>query len=408
MRILYECDLAGSKFHGMAYRIFQFSKEFIKRGHEVMIVAASFSHLRIINPNVKKNITDEIVDGIKYRWLKTPSYYGNGAGRIYHMLVYNYRLWSNAKRIIKDFHPDVVIASGVTPLDFIGCNKIANIAKAKKLIEVGDLWPLTPMELAGYSKFHPYILFMQWAENYAYKNADAVISLLPCAKEYMVAHGLSENKFHYIPNGIVLDDWQHQKPIPSRYKDILEKLKHDMKMLVCYSGNHGVANSLTYIIDAVASLVNENIVLILIGNGQEKNNLIDYVNNKGIKNVYFFDPITKSSIPAFLTYMDILFIGLIKQPLFRFGISPNKIYDYMMSAKPIIQSIDAGNNIVKEANCGIYVEPENSFALAEAIMRLQSMTKEELKILGENGYRFVNKNHNYDTLTDHFIKTINN
>ena len=83
--------------------------------------------------------------------------------------------------------------------------------------------------------------------------------------------------------------------------------------------------------------------------------------------------------------MDVLYIGLQKQSLFRFGISPNKMFDYMMAAKPIIQAIDAGNNLVGEADCGIDVEPDNVGEISKAILALKSMPEEERRRLGENG-----------------------
>lgn len=98
MRILYESDLAGSKYHGMAYRIYQFSREFVERGHEVMIVAASYSHVRRINPIVNNELTDEQIDGINYKWIKTPKYHGNGVGRVVHMFLYNLKLWLYTKK----------------------------------------------------------------------------------------------------------------------------------------------------------------------------------------------------------------------------------------------------------------------------------------------------------------------
>ena len=87
--------------------------------------------------------------------------------------------------------------------------------------------------------------------------------------------------------------------------------------------------------------------------------------------------------------MDVLYIGLQKQSLFRFGISPNKMFDYMMAAKPIIQAIDAGNNLVREADCGIDVEPDNVSEISKAILALKSMSEEERRKLGENGKKFV-------------------
>jgi hypothetical protein len=96
-----------------------------------MIVGASYSHVRRENPIVKDIITKENINGIEYRWIKTPKYQGNGLDRVMHMIIYNFRLWKNAKKIADEFKPDIVIAAGVTPLDFIGCYRIAQKANAK-------------------------------------------------------------------------------------------------------------------------------------------------------------------------------------------------------------------------------------------------------------------------------------
>ena len=263
MKILYESDLAGSKNHGMAYRIYQFSKEFVESGHEVMIVAASYSHVRRVNPCVKKNLTDEIIDGIKYKWIKTPKYSGNGLRRVIHMLLYNFKLCFFAKKIARDFRPDVVIASGVTPLDFIGCYRIARKAKAKIVLEVGDLWPLTPIELGGYSSKHPFIRFMQKAEDYAYQNTDNVISLLPCAKDYMVGHGLSPEKFYFIPNGIVVQDWKQTQDLPLEHQDVIRQIQNRGKFMVGYAGTHSISNALYTLLEAALKLKNKDEYLLL-------------------------------------------------------------------------------------------------------------------------------------------------
>lgn len=406
MRILYESDLAGSKYHGMAYRIYQFSQAFVEAGHEVMIVAASYSHARHTNPKVDKHITDEFIDGIKYKWIKTPSYKNNGIRRVLHMFSYNFYLWFYAKKIAKEFRPDVVIASGVTPLDFIGCRRIAKYANAKISLEVGDLWPLSPIELGGYSPRHPFIQIMQWAENYSYKHTDQVISLLPCVKDYMMMHGLKPGKFNYIPNGIIVSEWDESKSLPQEIQDIFSKLKREKKFIIGYAGAHGQANSLQTIIDAVSKLKEQNVVLILIGTGQEKEKLIDYTVKHLIENVFFLPAQKKELIPACLKSMDVLYIGLQKQPLFRFGISPNKMFDYMMASKPIIQAIEAGNNLVQEANCGLYAEPENINEIVQAILKLKQISQGEREQMGKNGREYVLKNHSYNKLTERYLDII--
>lgn len=406
MRILYESDLAGSKHHGMAYRIYQFASEFIKEGHEVMIVAASYSHVRRINPSVTKSITDENIDGIHYKWLKTPSYKGNGVGRVIHMFFYNFKLWKNAKKIAREFKPDIVISSGVTPLDFIGCNKIAKKSEAKILLEVGDLWPLTPIELGGYSKNHPFIKIMQWAENYSLRNTDGVISLLPCAENYMVEHGLKPNRFHYIPNGIISKDWECPSEIPEEHSLQINKLREDNRFIIGYAGTFSISNSLYTLLDVAKKFIASDIVFLLVGNGPIKEDLGNYITENKLDNVIILPPIPKPSIPSLLEKMDILYTGFQKQSLYRFGISPNKLYDYMMAGKPIIQAIEAGNNPVKDAMCGIAVEPDNVNAIVTAIKKLKNKTEKELNIMGQNGQQYILKYHTYDVLTQKYLEII--
>lgn len=156
----------------------------------------------------------------------------------------------------------------------------------------------------------------------------------------------------------------------------------------------------------MAGLKSQDVVLILIGTGQEKEKLVSYTLKHGIDNVYFFPAQEKELIPACLKQMDVLYIGLQKQPLFRFGISPNKMFDYMMASKPIIQAIDAGNNLVQEANCGLYAEPENVEAIAQAILKLKMMSTQEREELGRNGHEYVLQNHAYNKLTERYLDLI--
>lgn len=403
MNILIEMDLAGSKYHGMAFRCYQFAVEFLKRGHQVMIVAASYSHVRFKNPTVKNEITNEVIDGIIYKWIKTPQYKGNGLKRVFHMLVYNIKLFIYSNKIAKEFNPNIVISSGVTPFEIFGCRRIAQKSRAKLIYEVGDLWPLTPKELGGFSKWHPFIMAMQYAENFAYKNCDATVSLLPCAENYMSQHGLAKGKFNCIPNGIVIDDWKDNPDLSEPHNTLLRKLRDEKKIIIGYAGAHGIANSLYSAIDAVAGLESSNCSFVMVGSGPEKRKLEEYVKSKKYNNIYFLPPVNKPLIPSLLQYMDILYIGLQRQSLFRFGISPNKLFDYMMAAKPVVQAIDAGNNIVKNAQCGFYAEPDNIDDIRSAILKLVKMKPEERNKLGENGKLYALQNHTYDVLAENYI-----
>jgi glycosyltransferase involved in cell wall biosynthesis len=272
--------------------------------------------------------------------------------------------------------------------------------------EVHDLWPLSPLELGGFSKYHPFIMIMQWAENYAYKHADFVVSLLPAALPHMVSHGLNPENFFYIPNGIIADEWNAGEKIPASHQEELNKIRSRHNFIIAYAGSHGVANSLHSFVLAGKQLTSDY-GLVLVGDGPEKAKLMELVKNEGITNVYFLPPVKKQFIPSLLAFFDALFIGLQKQSLFRFGISPNKLIDYMMAGKPVVQAIEAGNNMVREYACGIDVEPENAGAIAKGIEQIMQLSEDEKRVMGKNGRSAAVNFHDYKILCKRFIEAAN-
>ena len=406
MNILLINHYAGSKTHGMEYRPYYLAKEWVKNGHKVRIIAASYSHVISIQPVVNNIITKECIDGIEYVWVKTNSYGDNGIKRFVNMLSFVTKLLIFKRSILKSFVPDVVIASSTYPLDIFPARYYAKQFEAKLVFEVHDLWPLSPMELGGMYKLNPFIMLMQYAENFAYKHSDYVVSMLPNAVEHMIAHGMNFKKFNYIPNGINVAEWEQIISIDENIKKIIVDIKNKGHLLIGYAGAHGVANALDSVIDAMAIIKDKSVSLVLIGQGPEKSRLQERVKKLDLSNVIFIPTIKKECIPSLLNFFDILFIGLQKQPLFRFGISPNKLMDYMMAGKPVIQAIDSGNNIVGEAQCGLSVEAENPEKIANAIIKISQLSKQDLELIGKRGREFVLSNNTYEVLANKFLNVI--
>ncbi|MCF6242164.1 MAG: glycosyltransferase family 4 protein [Bacteroidales bacterium] len=406
MKILIISHYAGSPKLGMAYRPYYLAKEWIKAGHEVCILAADNSHLRNKNIYFQKDFHEQEFEKIKYIWVKTPKYKGNNIGRIFNILVFVIKSVLKAKFLSQKYKPDVVIASSTYPLDNYIAYKICKISKAKYIFEVHDLWPLSPIELGGFPKYHPFIIVMQKAEDFAYKNADSVVSMLPKTKEHMKEHGLDLSKWHHIPNGILTEEWGNSEKIPNSHKQILDKLKKEKKIIVGYAGGHAISNSLDTLINAAYLLKDNNFfTFVLVGKGSEKEKLIKQ--SKDLKNIIFLDAVSKNSIPDLLSYMDILFIGWNKSPLYRFGVSPNKIFDYMMAKKPILHAVDAGNDIVKDAKAGISIKPESPQEIVKALFKFKEMDEKEKRQMGINGFNYVIKYHDYKVLAEEFINIIN-
>jgi glycosyltransferase involved in cell wall biosynthesis len=247
----------------MEYRPFYLAREWVRAGHAVQIVAATQSHVRAVQP---EGVGEESIDGIAYRWLETPAYSGNGAGRVRNMAVFLARLWRLAPALAESFRPDVVIASSTYPMDIWVAHRIAKLTRrqgkpSQLVYEVHDLWPLSPIELGGMSPRHPFIMLCQAAEDYAYRHVDAVISMLPKVAEHMQSRGLDLRKLHIVPNGVDPDEWEHVTPLSPEDEAQFAAWRNQGEKIVGYAGAHGVANALDDLLDTAHLMRNPESVI---------------------------------------------------------------------------------------------------------------------------------------------------
>ena len=405
MNILLINHYAGSDYHGMEFRPYYMAREWVNMGHNVTILGADFSHLRKKNPQIERDFQEEIIDGITYVWVKTPQYQGNGVGRIKNISTFMYKLRLNYKKIADKYKPDAVIASSTYPLYIYPAHRIAKRCDAKLCFEIHDLWPLSPMEIGGYSEKNPAIVVLQRAEDFAFKNSDVIVSILPNADKHIKERGFSTDNFVYVPNGILVGQEKKNPPMEKTIER-LQELKKQGYFLVGYTGNHSPANVLDTMIDAGKLTTDDKIKYVLVGNGNVKKELIEYAKSNNVTNVEFLDPVLKDNMDNVLQLLDVCYISLKKQNLFNYGVSPNKLFDYMMAARPVIYAVEASNDPVKDSNCGISVPAENPQAVVEAVMKIKSLSEEEKKTMGQNGNDYVMENHMYHGLAERFLNAL--
>ena len=253
-------------------------------------------------------------------------------------------------------------------------------------------------------KYNPFVILMQLGENSAYRKSDYIVSILPCAKEYMVKHGMKAEKFVNIQNGIVLNEWEKQEKIPEKHQKILNRLKEDGNFIVGYFGGHALSNALDLLLDTAKGISIPGIKFVLVGNGVEKPQLIRRVQDERIENVIFLDPVGKASIGDLIRHFDCSYIGGLKSPLYRFGISPNKMYDAMMAGRPVICAIDAPKCPVETFECGTVIRSGKASEIQKVIEQLYSVSKDERNEMGRRGKEAVLKYYNYTTLAEQFEK----
>lgn len=387
----------GSPYHGMEHRHYYLAKEFIQQGHQVKMISGSFSHLYKTFPKTKGDFTFEEIDSIGYCWVKVPEYTSSvSISRVFNMLAFKRQL---KKLPINQLgNPDVMIVSSPSLFPIKVMYQWAKKLKTKLLFEVRDVWPLTLQELGRLSAYNPLILWMKMYERFAYRKAENIISLLPTAKEHMLKNGMQASKFIYIPNGIDLKEAANAEKLPD---DLLSQIPKN-KFIVSYVGTLGLANALDFLIAAAKELSAENkIHFLIVGDGGEKMNLKNQA--KGLNNITFIDAIPKRQVQSLLQETDLCYIGWRNEKLYRFGISANKLFDYMYAALPVLHSVNAANDPIETSNCGYSVSPENTEEIVKGIKNIYQLSPELRKEMGERGKAYVIKNHSYASLAKTYM-----
>jgi len=375
-------------------RHYTLARELIRKGHHVTIIASSFDHVtrretRLTSDEISKY---EVVEGVPFVWLRTPPYRGNTLARIWNMLVFASRVWRDACSRIND-QPDVIIGSSPHLFGALAAERLAGRYKIPFILEVRDLWPKSLVDLGNVSDHHPVVCLLERVERYLYRKARYIVTLLPSAVDHMVEKGIHREKVVWLPNGV---DFR----LVSQYRPP----KETSLLTVMYAGAHGLANGLDSILDTAAILEQDGwgdrVRFRLIGDGPEKVRLQQRATIEGIQIVRFEDPVPKNRIYGLLQEADAFIVTMRNISLYRYGISLNKIYDYLAVGRPIVFGSSAPNNPVAEACAGLTVQPENPREMAEAVKRLAAMSLSERIAMGQRGRAYVEKEHNFVRLAE--------
>jgi glycosyltransferase involved in cell wall biosynthesis len=385
-------EYAGSPYYGMEFRHYYLARELIKLGYKVTIISATYSHLFKNYPKPGK----EIIDGIEYLWLKTLNY-GNAHSkkRVLKWFIFSFKLFFLPFKLTK---PDVIIVSPMATTPVYPAWLLAKYYKAKFIFEVKDIWPQTLVEIGGYSHKHIFIKFLKKLEIFALKKSDLIISNLINYQQYLVDNNINKQSY-WISNGIDLDELQQIEPLDDKIKTQIP----NNKFIIGYTGTIGAANAIDTFLEAHKYIDNDNIIFVIVGDGQEKPKLINYYKNDKI---IFIDSIPKKQIQSLLRLFDVCYIGWRNINIYKYGISANKIFDYMYSGKPILHSYNGENDLVKIANCGITVPAEDPKAIARGIIELYNMSAESRNKLGNNGKNYVINNFSYQKLANELVNII--
>jgi glycosyltransferase involved in cell wall biosynthesis len=271
---------------------------------------------------------------------------------------------------------NVDLVWGTSPPIFQGWTAwiLARLKRAPFLFEVRDLWPEFAIAV-GVLKNSTLIKMSLWLEKFLYRHADKVVVNSPGFVDHVKSRGVPSVEL--IPNGAdpaMFDG--------SDSGEAFRKQHHlDDSFVVLYAGAHGMSNDLGVVLEAARILESKpGITIVFLGDGKEKANLMAQAEVMNLKNVMFLPPVPKSEMPAALAGAHAC-IAILK-PLEAYKTTyPNKVFDYMAAARPVVLAIDGViREVVESAGCGIFVPPGDASKLAEAIAFLATDRSRSLEM----------------------------
>ncbi|KAA0014691.1 glycosyltransferase family 4 protein [Billgrantia pellis] len=391
-----------------AARHYQLARHLPEHGWRATLIASSVDHpsgLQRLAPGVQTRL--ETHGDVRFLWLRTSSYQGNGGGRMKNMLEYAWQA-VRPSRLADLERPDLIIGSSVHPFAALAGWRLARRHGVPFLFEVRDLWPQTLIDMGRLREGSATARMLHILEKFLYRRARRVLTLLPQAVDYIAPLGVPEERVVWLSNGVDLDDYPDPAPPPAR--------PPEMPLTLMYFGSHGEANGLETMLKAMAIVKQRRgegtvpLRLRLIGDGPAKYDLQRQASRLGLDGRWlsFEPPVPKREIPALAREADAFVITVRDLPrLYRFGISMNKLFDYMAAARPVIIASAAVNDPVADAGAGITVPPEDPQALAEAIERLVALPMAERIRMGQAGRAHMEAFYDYRILAGRLAGIMN-
>jgi glycosyltransferase involved in cell wall biosynthesis len=367
------------------------SRALARRGHEVTIVASAFDHYtRTWHRTLDGPCSVETIDGVTYAWVRTPPY-RRTAGRIPNMLTFAARTalrrTSGALAL-----PDVVIGSSPHLLAAWAARRLARRAAVPFVVEVRDVWPQSLIDLGDFGPRHPAMIALRRLEQSLYRSADHVLCVPPLAVEHVLASGGRAGAVSVLPNGVELSAAPAAPAAPARAAS---------PFTVVYAGTIGHANGLEVCVDAAAVLAArgvDDVRFRLVGAGPERGRLAERIAAAGLRNITIDEPVRQDEVPALLATADACLMILRDSPVFRWGVSPTKLFDYFAAAKPVVFAVSSPVDPVAEAGAGVRAAAGDPVALADAVLRLRDTDPAEREAMGRRGRRYAEERHGFDAL----------
>lgn len=369
-------------------RHIEFARRLAAHGHRVTIITSPVSYL-----SGESSLTghflwkkEQWAENIEIRYCWTSS--GMHKGFVPRLLAFFSFMFSSFFCALNVKGVDLVW--GTSPNLFQGWTAwlSARMKRKKFLLEIRDLWPEFAIAMGALR--NPLLIRMsQWLEKFLYVHADRIIVNSPGFIPYI--RDICGKTPDLVPNGADAEMFEG-----SDGRDFREQHQLGDDFVVMYSGAHGPANDLETVLNAADLLREHNdIRFVFVGSGKDKPRLEALTKEKKLENVLFIPPVPKDHIAAVMRAESAGLAVLKNLDMFK-TTYPNKVFDIMACGDPVICQIDGViREVVEENQAGLFVEPGNAQALADAVLKLAG-DPDGCRKMGENGHKAIKEKFSRD------------
>ncbi len=398
MRVLYVSQyfVRGDQPGGV--RHWHHTRALADHGHDVHVVTSYVQHKERTVPERYRGrkVVREPEDGLTlWRTYSTPEYGRDLRSRLANYLSF---AWWAFVAGVRAPRPDVVLASSPSLPAAAGAAIVALVKRAPLVLEVRDLWPESAIAMGLVRRGGAFARIASLLESFCYRRARHVVALTEGIRDGVIAKGVPPEKVTLITNGVDIGEpvtTPADVPVPAG------------SFIAMFVGGHGTYSSLETVLTAADQLRDTpRVQIVLVGGGDQKAQLQQMAADRALPNVTFVDSVPKSDVPRWLAAADVCLLPYQDKPLFA-GALPNKVFDYMGAAKPIIAAVPRGelSHLVETADCGIAIPPEDPAAMAAAIRELVADVARATR-LGAAGAGFVCTHYDRKVLAERFVRVI--